>query len=125
MPQIGAARPPPRLASHGADVLLVVVRELRLLLGLLLVLFMTSETWRYVGRLTGPRLAALVLVLLGASLLVVVIGLRRTYPGTLRRVNVGRATVRVSLEVLTFATILFVGFGLLGVVTIDAGLVAQ
>jgi hypothetical protein len=104
---------------------MVVVRELRLLLGLLVVLFMTSETWRYVGRLTGPRLAAVVVALLGASMLVVVVGLRRVYADSLRREDVRRAVVRVAGEVVAFAAALLVGFGLVGVVTIDAGLVAE
>jgi hypothetical protein len=67
-----------RVAGRGADVVLVTVRELRLLLGLLLVLFVTSETWRYVGRLTAPRLVLFLLVTITASLLVVGPGPRRT-----------------------------------------------
>ena len=104
---------------------MVVVRELRLLLGLLVVLFMTAETWRYVGRLTGPRLAAVVLALLVASGLVVAVGLRRTYADSLTSEDVRRAIVRVAGETVGFGATLFVGFGLVGVVTIDAGVVAD
>ena len=74
------------LVQNSSDVVMVVVRELRLLLGLLVVLFMTAETWRYVGRLTGPRLAAVVLALFGASMLVQYTSLpARASPVTLPR----------------------------------------
>lgn len=110
-----------RFAARGVDVVLVTVRELRLLLGLLLVLFVTSETWRYVGRLATVRLVLFVLVTLTAALLVVAMGLRRT----VERPAVGRATVRVAGEVLAFGAALFAIFTAIGVLSIDAALVAE
>ena len=110
-----------QFASRGADVVLVTVRELRLLLGLLLVLFVTSETWRYIGRLAALRLVLFVVVTLAAALLVVALGLRRTIgPPAVRR-----ATVRVAVEVVTFGATLFAVFTAVGIVSIDAGLVAE
>lgn len=100
---------------------LVTVRELRLLLGLLLVLFVTSETWRYVGRLTTIRLLLFALATLTAALLVVSAGLRRTLAGAAVR----RATVRVGGEVIAFGAALFATFTIVGVLSIDAGLVAE
>jgi len=110
-----------QLAFRGADVVLVTVRELRLLLGLLLVLFVTSETWRYVGQLTAPRLIFFVLTTFTAAMLVVGMGLRRT----LDRSAVGRATVRVAVEVIGFGAILLVTFAVVGIMSVDAELVAE
>lgn len=110
-----------RLAARGADVVLVTVRELRLLLGLLLVLFVTSETWRYIGRLPAERLLLFVLATLAVALLVVALGLRRTLDAPVVR----RATVRVAVEVVTFAAALFLTFTVIGVLSIDAGLAAE
>lgn len=121
----GTASSGARRASRGADVVLVAVRELRLLLGLLLILFITAETWRYIGRLAAPRLVLLVVVGFGAALLVVVIGLRRALGKTLGRVDLRRATTRVAGEVVAFGLIIFVAFVLVGVITVDAQLVAE
>ena len=107
-----------RAVSRGADVVLVTVRELRLLLGLLLILFITSETWRYVGRLTVFRVVGFACATLIAALLVVGIGLRRI----LGRSGARRATVRVALELLAFGTLLFVTFTVVGVLSVDAEL---
>lgn len=107
--------------SRGSDVVLVTVRELRLLLGLLLILFITSETWRYVGRLTVLRVVGFALATLIAALLVVGVGLRRM----LGRSDARRATVRVAAELVAFGTLLFVTFTVVGVLTVDAGLVAE
>jgi hypothetical protein len=110
-----------RFAARGVDVVLVTVRELRLLLGLLLVLFVTSETWRYVGRLPTVRLVLFVLATLAAALLVVGTGLRRTLgPPAVRP-----ATVRVAVEVVTFTASLFLIFTVVGVLSVDAGLAAE
>lgn len=109
------------LAHRGADVVLVAVRELRLLLGLLLILFATAETWRWVGRLTAPRLVLFMLVTLAAALLIVVVGLRRT----VARPVVRQATVRVVGEVLAFGSLLFGTFVAVGVLSVDARLVAD
>lgn len=109
------------IAHRGVDVVLVTVRELRLVLGLLLVLFVTSETWRWIGRLTAPRLMLFVLVTLVAALAVVAVGLRRTVP----RPAVQRATRRVAGEVIAFGAILFGAFATVGVLSVDAGVVAD
>jgi succinate dehydrogenase hydrophobic anchor subunit len=109
------------IAHRGVDVVLVTVRELRLVLGLLLVLFVTSETWRWIGRLTAPRLALFMLVTLVAALLVVAVGLRRT----VARPAVHRATVRVAGEVVGLGAILFGAFAAVGVLSVDAGVVAD
>jgi len=97
------------------------VRELRLLLGLLLILFVTSETWRYVGRLASVRLLLAVLATVVAALLVIGLGLRRTLGRSAARL----ATVRVALEVLAFGAGLFGCFLVIGVLSIDAGLAAE
>lgn len=100
---------------------LVTVRELRLVLGLLLVLFVTSETWRWIGRLTAPRLVLFSLVALAAALTVVAVGLRRT----VARPAVARATVRVAAELITLGALLFGAFVTVGVLSVDAGVVAD
>jgi uncharacterized membrane protein YjgN (DUF898 family) len=107
--------------SRGADIVLVTVRELRLLLGLLLILFVTSETWRYVGRLTVFRVVGFTFATLVAALLVVGIGLRRM----LERSAARRATVRVAVELLAFGSLLFATFVVVGVLSVDAELVAE
>ena len=119
-PRVGA-----RARARGADVVLVAVRELRLLLGLLLVLFVTSETWRYVGTLGALRLALVLAVTVGGTLLLTVAGLLRTLPPTMGRRAVRHATLRVLGEVAGFGLVLVVGFLLAGLVTVDAALVAE
>jgi hypothetical protein len=121
VPSRGSPTVRSRVAARGVDVVLVTVRELRLLLGLLLVLFVTSETWRYVGRLTTSRLVLFVLATLAGALLVVGLGVRRT----VGRSAVRRATVRVAVEVLAFTAALFAAFTVIGVLSVDAGLVAE
>lgn len=110
-----------RVASRGADMVLVTVRELRLLVGLLLILFVTSETWRYIGQLTAPRVVLFVLTTVAAAVAVVALGLRRT----LGRPAAGPATVRVAAELLAFGTAIFLTFTVVGTVSVDAGLVAE
>ena len=59
----GQVRPPEAIAPKGAvvgEALVLTARELRLVLTLLLVMFMTGEAWRYIGALTGPRLVVLI-----------------------------------------------------------------
>jgi hypothetical protein len=59
----GQERPPESMAPKGAvvgEALVLTARELRLVLTLLLVMFMTGEAWRYIGALTGPRLLVLI-----------------------------------------------------------------
>jgi hypothetical protein len=113
--------PRARLASRGADVVLVTVREMRLLLGLLLILFVTSETWRYIGRLTVPRFVLLVVITLTVALLVVGLGLRHTIGAS----SVKRAVARVASEVLAFGAALFLVFVVIGVLSVDADLVGE
>jgi hypothetical protein len=102
-------------------VISVAVRELRLLLGLLLILFVTSETWRWVGRLTAPRLILFVLVVIAAALLVVIVGLR----WTVERPAVRPATMRVASEIIAFGGLLFITFTLVGLMSVDAELVVD
>ena len=52
-------------------------RELRLVLTLLLVMFMTGEAWRYVGALTGPRLLVLIAGPVLAAFALIGVGLGR------------------------------------------------
>jgi hypothetical protein len=64
----GPVRPQESRARKGAvvgEALVLTARELRLVLTLLLVMFMTGEAWRYVGTLAGPRL----LVVIGGPVL--------------------------------------------------------
>ncbi|MDG4825108.1 hypothetical protein O7635_24945 [Asanoa sp. WMMD1127] len=110
-----------RVVSRSADVVLVTVRELRLLLGLLLILFLTAETWRFVGQLTTLRLLVFIALTFAAAFLVVGVGLRRV----LRRSIARRAAVRVGLEILAFATAIFVTFATAGVASVDAELVTE
>lgn len=110
-----------RLASRGADVVLVTAREMRLLLGLLLVLFLTSETWRYIGRLSVPRFVLLVAITVIVALLVVGLGLRHTIGSP----AVKRAVGRVAGEVLAFGAALFLVFVAIGVLSVDADLVRE
>ena len=113
-----------RMQSRGSEIVLVAARELRLLLGLMLVLFVTSETWRYVGRLTLTRLVPLLAVVLGTSILVAVVGVRRVLSGldpTTRR----RAVTRVALEVVAFGGALLGIFTALGACTMDVTMVAE
>ena len=58
-----AAPPQEARAPRGAvigEALVLTARELRLVLTLLLVMFMTGEAWRYVGTLAGPRLLVVI-----------------------------------------------------------------
>jgi hypothetical protein len=57
--------------------LVLTARELRLVLTLLLVMFMTGEAWRYVGALTGPRLLVLIAGPVLAAFALIGVGLGR------------------------------------------------
>ena len=105
--------------------MLVAARELRLLLGLLFLLFVTAETWRFVGRLSEPRLAVVAAVAVGAAVVLTVVGIRRTVPTTLGRDLTRKATLRVVAEVLGFGVGLTIGFVVLGLGTVDRELVAE
>jgi hypothetical protein len=55
----------------------LTARELRLVLTLLLVMFMTGDAWRYVGALTGPRLLILISGPVLAAFALIGVGLGR------------------------------------------------
>jgi hypothetical protein len=145
----GRVRPqearPPRGAIVG-EALVLTARELRLVLTLLLVMFMTGEAWRYAGTLAGPRL----LVLIGGPALtafvLIGVGLGRQLrpaetvrvPGTTdgqpravvapraaHRRLVARARGRVWLETLSVSIAVAALFGFLGVATVDAELTRE
>ena len=143
----GQVRPPESRARKGAvvgEALVLTARELRLVLTLLLVMFMTGEAWRYVGTLAGPRL----LVVIGGPLLtafiLIGVGLGRQIrpaetvrvpgaavseparavvaPRAAHRRLVARARGRVWLETLSVSIAVAALFGFLGVATVDAEL---
>jgi hypothetical protein len=146
----GRVRPqearPPRGAVVG-EALVLTARELRLVLTLLLVMFMTGEAWRYAGTLAGPRL----LVLIGGPVLtafvLIGVGLGRQLrpaetvrvPGTTdgqpahavvapraaHRRLVARARGRVWLETLSVSIAVAGLFAFLGVATVDAELTRE
>ena len=148
--KVGRVRPqearPPRGAIVG-EALVLTARELRLVLTLLLVMFMTGEAWRYAGTLAGPRL----LVLIGGPALtafvLIGVGLGRQLrpaetvrvPGTTdgqparavvapraaHRRLVARARGRVWLETLSVSIAVAALFGFLGVATVDAELTRE
>jgi hypothetical protein len=103
----------------------VAVRELRLLFGVLLILFLTSEVWRYAGRLDGLRLTFVISSTLGMAGIVVGVGLRRTLSATFTRSTSSRAALRVITEVTTFGVLLCLLLSVLGFVSMDYGLVAE
>lgn len=103
----------------------VAVRELRLLFGLLLILFLTSEVWRYAGRLDGVRLAFVLVAALGAMAVLVGVGLRRTLPAAMSRTVASRAVLRVAAEAVVFGVLLSLLLGGLGFITMDYGLVQE
>jgi hypothetical protein len=131
----------PRRALAG-EALVLAVRELRLLLVLLLVLFITDETWRYIGNLAAPRLVLLIAGSVLAALALVAVGFRRQLrpaaivrltgsaqtarsvvaPRVAHRRLVARATGRVWLETLTLGIVVTGSFALLGITTVDAEL---
>jgi hypothetical protein len=76
----GRVRPQESRAPRGAvvgEALVLTARELRLVLTLLLVMFMTGEAWRYVGALTGPRLLVLIAGPVLAAFALIGVGLGR------------------------------------------------
>jgi hypothetical protein len=76
----GRVTPPESRAPRGAvvgEALVLTARELRLVLTLLLVMFMTGEAWRYVGALTGPRLLVLIAGPVLAAFALIGVGLGR------------------------------------------------
>lgn len=90
----------------------MAVRELRLLLGLVFLLFLPAEVWRFVGRLDAARLITFSGAICAATVALTIAGLRRTLPPTMARGLVRRATTRVVGEVLAFGMSL--GLALVG-----------
>jgi hypothetical protein len=146
----GRVRPQEARAPKGAivgEALVLTARELRLVLTLLLVMFMTGEAWRYVGTLAGPRL----LVLIGGPILtafvLIGVGLGRQLrpaetvrvpgaaqgeparavvaPRVAHRRLVARARGRVWLETLSVSIVVAALFAFLGVTTVDADLTGE
>jgi hypothetical protein len=125
----------------------LTARELRLVLTLLLVMFMTGEVWRYVGTLAGPRLLVVIAgpVLTAFALIAVGLGrqLRATEtvrvpgaaegeparavvaPRVAHRRLVARARGRVWLETLSVSIAVAALFAFLGVATVDADLTGE
>lgn len=97
----------------------VAARELRLLFGLLLILFVTSEVWRYAGRLDWTRLVAVLATALLAVAALLGVGLRHTLASSVHPTVVTRAVFRVAQEVAVFGVTLFAALVVLGFVTID------
>ena len=142
----GQLRPPESIAPKGAvvgEALVLTARELRLVLTLLLVMFMTGEAWRYVGALTGPRLLVLIAGPVLAAFALIGVGLGRQLrpaetvpvpgeptravmaPRAAHRRLVRRARVRVWLETLSVSVAVAGLFGLLGLATVDAALTRE
>jgi hypothetical protein len=146
----GQVRPPQSIAPKGAvvgEALVLTARELRLVLTLLLVMFMTGEAWRYIGALTGPRLIVLIAGPLLAAFALIGVGLGRQLrpaetvrvpgaamggptravmaPRVAHRRLVARARMRVWLETLSVSIAVAGLFGLLGLATVDAELTRE
>ena len=141
----GQVRPPESSAPRGAvvgEALVLTARELRLVLTLLLVMFMTGEAWRYIGALTGPRLVVLIAGPVLAAFALIGVGLGRQLrpaetvrvpggaevvdaPRVAHRRLVARARMRVWLETLSVSIAVAGLFGLLGLATVDAELTRE
>lgn len=122
---------------------MLTARELRLVLTLLLVMFMTGEAWRYIGALTGPRLLVLIAGPVLAAFALIGVGLGRQLgpaetvrvraaegepahtvvaPRVAHRRLVARVRVRVWLETLLVSIAVAGLFGFLGLATVDTDL---
>lgn len=146
----GPVRPQESRAGKGAvvgEALVLTARELRLVLTLLLVMFMTGEAWRYVGTLAGPRLLVVIGGPVLAAFVLIGVGLGRqlrpaetvSVPGAVvsettravvaprvaHRRLVARARGRVWLETLSVSIAVAALFGFLGVATVDAELTRE
>jgi hypothetical protein len=147
-----AGRVPPQeaRAPRGAivgEALVLTARELRLVLTLLLVMFMTGEVWRYVGTLAGPRLLVVVAGPVLSAFILIAVGLgRQLRPAETVRVHgaadgplartvvaprvahrrlVARARARVWLETLSVSIAVAALFAFLGVTTVDTDLTRE
>jgi hypothetical protein len=143
-------RPRVSRAPRGAvvgEALVLTARELRLVLTLLLVMFMTGEAWRYVGALTGPRLLVLIAGPILAAFALIGVGLGRQLgpaetvrvsgaadgqpartvdaPRVAHRRLVARARARVWLETLSVSIAVAGLFAFLGLATVDADLTRE
>jgi hypothetical protein len=143
-------RPQEARASRGAiigEALVLTARELRLVLTLLLVMFMTGEVWRYVGTLAGPRLLVVIAGPALSAFTLIAVGLGRQLraiatvrvpgaaageparavvaPRVAHRRLVARARGRVWLETLSVSIAVAALFGLLGLATVDAELTRE
>jgi hypothetical protein len=146
----GRVRPQESRVPRGAvvgEALVLTARELRLVLTLLLVMFMTGEAWRYVGALTGPRLVVLIAGPVLAAFALIGVGLGRQLgpaetvrvpgaakgapapavvaPRVAHRRLVARVRGRVWLETLSVSLAVAGLFGFLGVATVDAELTRE
>jgi hypothetical protein len=146
----GQVRPPEPRTRKGAvvgEALVLTARELRLVLTLLLVMFMTGEAWRYVGTLAGPRLLVVIGGPVLAAFVLIGVGLGRQLrpaetvrvpravaseptravvaPRAAYRRLVARARGRVWLETLSVSIAVAALFGFLGVATVDAELTRE
>jgi hypothetical protein len=143
-------RPAEFRTARGAilgEALVLTARELRLVLTLLLVMFMTGEAWRYVGALTGPRLLVLIAGPVLAAFALIGVGLGRQLgpaetvhvpdaakgepahaviaPRVAHRRLVARVRGRVWLETLLVSIAVAGLFGFLGLATVDADLTRE
>jgi hypothetical protein len=128
------------------EALVLTARELRLVLTLLLVMFMTGEVWRYVGTLAGPRLLVVIGGPVLAAFVLIGVGLGRQLrpaetvrvgaaegepahavvaPRVAHRRLVARARGRVWLETLSVSIAVAALFAFLGVATVDAELTRE
>jgi hypothetical protein len=146
----GWVRPQEARASRGAlvgEALVLTARELRLVLTLLLVMFMTGEAWRYVGTLTGPRLLVVIAGPALSAFILIAVGLGRQLrptetvrvhgaapgqpartvvaPRAAHRRLVARARGRVWLETLSVSVAVAALFAFLGVTTVDTDLTRE
>jgi hypothetical protein len=146
----GQARPPESRVRSGAvvaEALVLTARELRIVLTLLLVMFMTGEVWRYVGTLAGPRLLVVIAGPALAAFTLIAVGLGRQLretetvrvpgaaegepartvvaPRVAHRRLVVRARGRVWLETLSVSIAVAALFAFLGVTTVDAELTRE
>jgi hypothetical protein len=120
------------------DALQLVVRELRLVLALLFVLFVTGEAWQFFGRAEGARFVLLLGIFAGLAIVVGAIVARRETRTAIARVEPGRAVPararrtlkrrlrrRTWFETLVAAAAVSAFFFLLGIVAVDATLTQE
>ncbi len=120
------------------DALQLVVRELRLVLALLFVLFVTGEAWQFFGRAEGARFALLLGIFATLATVVgAVVAQRETrtaiapdaagrpVPTRARRTLKRRLRRRTWIETLVAAVAVSSFFLLLGIVAVDATLTQE